>query len=143
VIRSIVTNEEKLTIPSAIIPPSEAEDIIKDMLDTAEHHMKTNPVGCAGLAANQIGKLVRIIVVKVGNEFVPMINPEITEAWAGKQKQREGCLSRPGMNPMVARHKKIKVSYETIGSAVTDKKFTKFTARVIQHEIDHLNGVYI
>jgi len=94
-----------------------------------------------GLATPQIGKNIRIIIVNNNGEITTMINPKITKkSWARKIAQ-EGCLSIPNVFGDVKRHKKIKcVFYDESGEkkslAVSD-----LPARIIQHEIDHLEGI--
>ena len=150
-IRPIVTNKEKLAIPSEpILSPITADVIISDMLDTAKHY-QSKPIGCMGLAANQIGYLYRIILVFHAQEWNVMINPEV-ELIPGKSKyMRESCLSRPGVNAKLKRHKNVRVRYssDSISTNVLslipgiERKFTGLAARIIQHEVDHLDGIYI
>ena len=108
-----------------------------------------NPKG-VGLAAPQIGNLVRICLVysKPSHKILTLINPEIT--WQSKRISRgvvgsknpyEGCLSVPGIWGIVERHKQIKVRYLTPNSQTVIRKFSGLTGVVAQHEIDHLNGI--
>lgn len=142
-VRNIVTNEEKLKLISLSVESfNDVSDIANDLMDTADFYSKM-PIGCVGLACNQIGILRRIITVKYAGEWLIMINPVIVESWAGRFNGLESCLSRPGRKVGVRRHKKIKVEYTEIDGTFTTRIFTKFIARVIQHEVDHLNGKYI
>lgn len=97
----------------------------------------------AGLAANQIGISRNLAVAILENgEFMKLINPRVVES-SGKQKDDEGCLSIPNVVLEIHRSNKITIEYmDTEGKA---QEFTAsgFTARVIQHEIDHLNGLLI
>lgn len=94
-----------------------------------------------GLAAPQVGKSVRMIVVNTKNGSLCMINPKITKQSWGKEWDTEGCISLPGIYGDVKRHKKVTCEY-------LDKKGKKqkieangLMARVIQHETDHLDGI--
>ena len=142
-VKNIVTNEEKLSLVSfPVVYSQEVLDIANDLVDTAKKHAVSG-LGCVGLACNQIGIFKRIITVYYGGEWVVMINPKIVESWAGRFNAREACLSRPGKNVSKARFKKIRVDYIDINGHEITQQFTKFTARVVQHEVDHLNGLYI
>lgn len=94
-----------------------------------------------GLAAPQIGKSIRVAIVKTKDGIVPLINPKIIKKSFKKEIGSEGCLSIPGVFGTVKRHLKI-----TVETSDADGKPMKFTAegmfaRVVQHEIDHLDGV--
>lgn len=142
-IRPIVTNKEKLSIPVGNWIDLSISEVIKDLVDTAEYHQK-KPVGCVGLAANQIGHDIPVITIWHGGKFMIMGEPKITKMFGGKDWKREGCLSVQGKNPRIQRNKKIRISFFNInGDFKENIQFTGFTARVIQHEVDHLNGVTI
>ena len=147
-IRSIVTNKEKLALISPEIHDVyKAKDIIAELKETAAHYQK-KPIGCAGLAANQIGELARIFVIWFDGGWFPVVNPEIYLIPGKSRYEHEGCLSRPGVNVKLQRHKKIRLSYWDgkgldYRVRVENRRFTGFNARVIQHEFDHLNGVTI
>ncbi len=143
-IRPIVTNKAILAIPSEpvqVITPKVLE-IIKDLQDTANYHQPSK-IGCAGLAANQISYLYRIILVWNGKVWITMINPRWNPRDGKQTNSHEGCLSRPGVNVKVKRHKRIKVWHEDEHGTDQSFKASHFFARVIQHETDHLNGVFI
>ncbi len=143
---NIVTDKERLALKSTevdldLLTPDFC--VIRDLLETAEHYRLHGKVGCAGLAANQISYLDRIVVVWRTTHWVVMVNPVI-EILKGKWGlSHEGCLSRPGVNVKVKRAKRIKVSYYDANSKINNIKLTGFLARVAQHEVDHLNGVFI
>jgi len=142
-VKNIVTNEKKLSLVSLYVDSyTEVLGIASDLVDTAIFYSKM-PIGCVGLACNQIGILKRIIVIRFEGSWLVMINPVIEEAWAGKFNAKEGCLSRPGKSVSMRRYKKIRVTYTDVTGDRINKKFTKFNARVIQHEVDHLDGKYI
>jgi peptide deformylase len=98
-----------------------------------------------GLAAPQVGLSKRLIVIDtfpVDKTSTPMIfvNPEILESW-GEITMEEGCLSIPGVNEQVTRPEGILLKYQDIEGIEKTEKHDGWTARVIQHEIDHLNGI--
>lgn len=151
-IREIITNKKALAIPSKPISDwGETHRIVQDMIDTGEHYRK-KPIGCVGLAANQIGELVNIIIVHTGGDWIVMCNPEL-EVMPGKMGySHEGCLSRPGVKAKIKRHKKVRVAWldlffceetKQVVQSPKLKKFGGFSARIIQHEMDHLKGVFI
>ncbi len=108
-----------------------------DLLDT----LKANAEGCVGMAANMIGVNKRIIAFFDGDKYNEMFNPEILKAEISFETE-EGCLSLTGTRP-VKRYKTIKVKYQTRRFEWRIKTFSGFTAQIIQHEIDHLNGKII
>jgi peptide deformylase len=139
-IKEIVKDEEFLSQKSEKFIFGEDDYIIQDLIDTAEAH-KDN---CAGLAAPQIGYLKRVVIVRIGNEgYLPMINPVIFSKRGGTRICSEGCLSLEGMRD-VKRHKEILYKYENIdGKTIVSRPIKGYLAQVIQHEVDHLNGVLI
>lgn len=114
------------------------QQIAQDLLDTLLAHRDS----CVGMAANMIGQLKRIIVFD--NEGAPMLmfNPEIIKA-SGEYEAEEGCLSLLGGPRKTKRYEKIKVQYQTRDFQTRLKTFSGWTAQIIQHEIDHCNGVLI
>ncbi len=95
-----------------------------------------------GLAAPQVGVLKRIIVFDPGNGLMCLINPEIT--WTrGREVMPEGCLSFPGVELEVKRHREIAVRALDLDGKSVEFKARDITARIIQHEVDHLDGVLI
>ena len=116
-------------------------NVIYDLMDTANSAKHF----CAGLAANQIGHELRIFVMKIKNQFVPMVNPEIVSKSKGFRIEKEGCLSFPGYEARKKRHQVIKVSYTDPikGKFIKAKKLKNMEARIFQHELDHLNGISI
>ena len=119
--------------------PATAEDapIVRDLLDTLAAHRD----GCVGMAANMIGEAVRIIVFD--DEGVPtvMLNPEIVKA-SEPYETEEGCLSLAGVRK-TGRFRKIKVQFHNEQMQLRLKTYSGWTAQIIQHEIDHCNGVLI
>lgn len=94
-----------------------------------------------GLAAPQIGKNIRIVVVTLNGKPVCMINPEITKRSWAKEWDEEGCLSVPNYYGQVQRNKKINCIYTTPEGKKVKVQTKEMDARVIQHEIDHLDGI--
>jgi len=119
---------------------ADAEDIqtAKDLAETLEHHKE----GCVGMAANMIGVPKRIIVFYDSKKIITMFNPEITEKNQPYETE-EGCLSLLGGPRSVTRYKSIKVRYQDKFMKTHEKRFSGFTAQIIQHEVDHCNGVLI
>ena len=116
-----------------------AEDlpIAKDLLDTLEAHKDS----CVGMAANMIGEAVLIIAFDNEGSYLVMLNPEIVKC-AGQYETEEGCLSLEG-DRKTKRCRSIKVRYQTESLQTRLKTFTDWTAQIIQHEIDHCNGILI
>ena len=110
----------------------------QDLLDTLAFHKD----GCVGMAANMIGVTKRIIVFDNEGTYMTMLNPEILKA-EGEYEAQEGCLSLLGGPRKCRRYRKIKVQYQNLQMQVRIKTFTGWTAQIIQHEIDHCNGVLI
>ena len=120
--------------------PATREDLAtaQDLLDTLLAHRAS----CVGMAANMIGVTKRIIVFD--NEGTPMLmlNPEIVRS-SGEYETEEGCLSLLGGPRKTKRFRKIKVQYQTTDFQLRLKTFSGWTAQIIQHEIDHCNGILI
>ena len=110
----------------------------EDLLDTLTAHRDT----CVGMAANMIGVLRNIIVFDNQGTYMTMLNPEILKADRGYETE-EGCLSLLGAPRKTLRFRKIKVQYQDLQLRTRIKTFTDFTAQIIQHEIDHCNGILI
>ena len=116
--------------------------VAQDLLDTLMAHKET----CVGMAANMIGVKKRIIAFLDESGRVPaytvMLNPEIIKK-EGAYDTEEGCLSLLGGPRKCKRYKTIKVQYQTAEMQTRVKTYTGWTAQIIQHEIDHCNGVLI
>ena len=119
--------------------PATREDLdtALDLVDTLRYHKD----GCVGMAANMIGVLRRIIAFDNDGEYMVMMNPEIVKS-SGVYEAEEGCLSLSGVRK-TKRFKSIKVKYENLRFEPRFKTFTGWTAEIIQHEIDHCNGILI
>ena len=137
-IKKIVKDENILTQKSEQVSIEEAQEIITDLLDTAKAHIDN----CAGLAAPQIGVLKKVIVVRTGNSFFPMVNPMIIKKSGKKFVNHEGCLSLEGVRS-VERYENILVNYTDGGGKRQTKSFNGIMSVIVQHEVDHLNGKLI
>ena len=111
--------------------------IAQDLLDTLAAHRD----GCVGMAANMIGVSKRIIVFDNNGTDMVMFNPEIIKQ-SGPYEAEEGCLSLSGVRK-TKRWKSIKVQYQNEKFQTRLKTFTDWPAQIIQHEIDHCNGILI
>jgi peptide deformylase len=112
--------------------------VAQDLLDTLMAHRES----CVGMAANMIGVKKRIIAFDNNGEYMVMYNPEIIKK-DGMYETEEGCLSLLGGPRKTKRYKAIKVQYQNEKFQLRIKTFTGWTAQIIQHEIDHCNGILI
>jgi peptide deformylase len=136
-VKDIVRDEAVLAVKSE--PATRADmQTVRDLLDTVE----ANSERCVGMAANMIGVHKTILVALIGNEYVAMINPRIVDRSKETYDTEEGCLSLSGVRP-VTRYKTIIVEY-------LDRKFKRrrgifrdYEAEIIQHEMDHFDGIII
>ena len=119
--------------------PATADDlpIAADLLETLAHHR----AGCVGMAANMIGINKRIIAFDNEGTYMVMFNPEIIKK-SGPYTAEEGCLSLAGVRP-AKRWQSIKVRWHNEKFQERLKTFTGWTAQIIQHEIDHCEGIII
>ena len=134
--KPIIHDEEFLaqkSEPASFMDIAVAQDLLDMLAAHAEH--------CVGLAANMIGVRKRIIAVNVGPMNIAMLNPEIVKR-SGKYMTEEGCLSLTGERPAV-RYEKITVKYLDLQFKQHKESFSGFTAQIIQHEVDHCDGIII
>lgn len=119
--------------------PATPEDraVADDLLDTLKAHRE----GCVGMAANMIGVNKRIIAFENEGGYLVMFNPQIIKQ-SKPYDTEEGCLSLPGIRP-TRRYQSIKVQYQNERFQMRYKTFTGFPAQIIQHEIDHCEGILI
>ena len=120
--------------------PATGEDlqIARDLLDTLAAHKES----CVGMAANMIGICKRIIAFDNVGSYTVMLNPKIVKQ-ADAYEAEESCLSLLGGPRKTVRFRKIKVEYQTPELQTRLKTFTGWTAQIIQHEIDHCNGILV
>lgn len=120
--------------------PATKEDlqVAQDLLDTLKSHKDE----CVGMAANMIGVRKRVIVFDNEGTYMTMFNPEIIKCH-GAYEAEEGCLSLLGRPRKCKRYKIIKVKWQTAEFQTRVKYFTGWPAQIIQHEVDHCDGVLI
>lgn len=135
-IKPIVTSQLMLRMPSEDATPADAS-IAQDLVDTLRAHADE----CVGVAANMIGVRKRIIAVMDASTPIVMYNPQIISS-NGEYTAVESCLSLTGERS-TTRFRSIEVSYLDEGFRPRTKHFCGFTAQIIQHEIDHCNGIVI
>lgn len=111
--------------------------IIEDLKDTLTFHREH----CVGMAANMIGYQKRMMIVNDEGQFLILINPSLIQKQGSYQTQ-EGCLSLEGVRD-TKRYQKIKVDYFDENMKHRIKTFTGYTAQIIQHELDHFEGILI
>ena len=135
-IREIMRDE---TFLSQNAEPAVLEDlpVAQDLLDTLTAHKD----GCVGMVANMIGVCKRIIAFDNEGKYIVMLNPEIVKK-SGLYEAEEGCLSLTGTRK-AKRWQSIKVQYQNEQFQTRFKTFTGWTAQIIQHEIDHCEGILI
>lgn len=108
-----------------------------DLLDTLKAHTEE----CVGMAANMIGVRKNIIAVNTGKVMLLMFNPQIVNK-LDQYETEEGCLSLEGTRSCI-RYREIEVEYQDMSFKKQKHKYTGWTAQIIQHEIDHCNGIII
>ena len=136
IIKKIV--RDPLFLAQKSVDATEADrQVVNDLLDT----LRANLDCCAGMAANMIGVRKNIIVVAAELFQFAMINPVITKK-SGMFRTEEGCLSLTGVRPCT-RYREIEVDYLDQNFKPQHGKYSGWTAQIIQHEIDHCNGVVI
>ena len=135
-IREICRDETFLAQKAA---PATADDLAtaQDLLDTLTAHKD----GCVGMAANMIGANKRIIAFDNGGTHMVLFNPEIVKC-SGPYQAEEGCLSLTGTRK-AKRFQTVKVQWQNEKFQTRLKTFTGWTAEIIQHEIDHCEGIVI
>ena len=135
-IREICRDETFLAQKAA---PATADDLAtaQDLLDTLTAHKD----GCVGMAANMIGVCKRIIALDNEGTYMVMFNPVIVRQ-SGPYETQEGCLSLSGVRK-TKRFQTVKVQWQNEQFQTRLKTFTGWTAEIIQHEIDHCEGILI
>ena len=135
-VKTIVKDPLFLALKSE--PATEADrQVVTDLLDT----LRANLEHCVGMAANMIGVRKRIIVVAAGPFLFAMINPVITKK-TGAFQTKESCLSLEGERPCT-RYREIEVDYLDQNFKKQHGKYSGWTAQIIQHEVDHCDGIVI
>jgi peptide deformylase len=120
------------------VPATESDvPVLDDLVDT----LRANADRCVGMAANMIGVNKRILVFSLGPVIIQMINPTITKR-VGLYETEEGCLSLDGTRK-TTRYQSIDVEFYDRNFKKQKQTFSAFTAQIIQHEIDHFEGLLI
>lgn len=135
-VRPIMRDVFFLSQPSVPAGPEDLP-VAEDLLETLAFHRE----GCVGMAANMIGVAKRIIAFDKEGQYMVMFNPEIVKK-SGPYETEEGCLSLEGVRT-AKRWQSIKVKYQNRDFQTRFKTFTGWTAQIIQHEVDHLEGIII
>ena len=135
-IRDICKDEAFLAQKAEPATPDDLQTAA-DLLETLEHHKD----GCVGMAANMIGVNKRIIAFDNEGAYLVMFNPEILKG-SDPYQTEEGCLSLSGTRP-AKRWRSIKVRWQNEHFQERRKTFTGWTAQILQHEIDHCDGILI
>ena len=135
-VREIMHDPVFLAVPSERAT-REDKPIALDLLDT----LRANLDGCVGMAANMIGEHKRIIAVHTGIAQMVMFNPKIVHK-SGAYEAEEGCLSLAGVR-RTTRYQSIVVEYQDLMMKKQRRSFSGFTAQIIQHEVDHCEGILI
>lgn len=142
-VKKIVKFDKSLYQKSIEITKEEIEsDAIKQLASDLLETMDANN-NCVGLAAPQIGIHKKMIVVNLSFMTYVLINPEVTSATGKIIKREEACMSYPRMQKRVGRHKNITVKALSQWGEEINLNLTDFDARLVAHEIDHLNGITI
>ncbi len=136
-IKEIIHDSILLTRKSEVAT-KESLQVAQDLLDTLVAHKD----GCVGMAANMIGVYKRIIAFDNDGTYMVMFNPEIIKK-SGPYDAEEGCLSLLGGPRKCKRYQTIKVQWQTAEFHARIKTFIGFPAHIIQHEVDHCDGVLI
>jgi len=135
-VRPIMHDPLFLAQPSAPASPADKQVAI-DLVDT----LRTHEDGCVGMAANMIGVRKRIIVINAGFAPMVLVNPVITRKSDAYQAE-EGCLSLAGVRK-TTRYQEIDVTFQDMDFKLRQQHFSGWAAQIIQHEVDHCDGILI
>ena len=135
----IQTGNENLSLRTVCTDVSVVNSEVKKLIQKMQKTLTASD-GC-GLAAPQIGKNIRVIIAQLGKKFVPMVNPKVKYLTEKENLDSEGCLSVPGEYGKVWRKNSLEVEYLDEKGKKTIRTLHMFDARVVQHEIDHLDGI--
>ncbi len=136
----IVIGEQQPVLRAKTKEVAVTKDILKLLKDMEQTTVKADGLG---LAAPQIGQSLRLCVAKVNGRLTPLINPHITFKSKETDVMEEGCLSLPNIWLPVPRSTSIVVKYLNAKGQPQERKFDGMEARIIQHEVDHLDGKLI
>ncbi len=136
-VKPLIHDPEFLAVPS--VPATDADlPVARDLLDTLTAYKDS----CVGMAANMIGVSKQIICFNNKGEFMTMLNPQLIKK-LDEYETEESCLSLLGGPRKTKRYRQIRVRYLTLDMKEREKTFTGFTAQIIQHELDHCEGILI
>lgn len=135
--RLVLYPDERLRVKCEPVPEGEGAELVAALVQVLERE------GGAGLAAPQIGSGLRVCVIGSGSSTNVLINPEIVKRSKKTSVDVEGCLSMPGTMASVRRNNSVTVRARDLNGDTRRVKATGFMARVMQHEIDHLDGILI
>jgi len=134
----IITDMKSLRVPCDECAIEDIASIESELISA----MNASETRAAGLAANQIGINARVFVMVNGSEIITIANPKIIRTFGKQSASIEGCLSLPRVQSMVKRSVKVTIGYTNRSTLeYVERTFRQFQARVVQHEIDHLNGI--
>lgn len=132
-----IVKDQQLLAQKAVPATKHDLPLATDLRDTLTAHQQE----CVGMAANMIGVNKRVIIAQIGPLSLVMFNPQITAKQQSYQTT-EGCLSLTGKRP-TTRYRQITVSFYNQNWQKRELTLTDFSAEIIQHEIDHCNGIII
>ena len=135
-IQPIMRDPMFLAVPSEKATRADKQHAL-DLLDT----LRANLDRCVGMAGNMIGVRKRIIAVHTGFSQIAMINPVIVSR-SGPYETQEGCLSLDGVRK-VTRYEQIEVSFQDLMMRAHKQRYSGHVAQIIQHEVDHCDGILI
>ncbi len=117
---------------------------IKELILNMSKILESDP-NDVGLAAPQVGQSVQLIIIKpsLNSKLLVLINPKLKKKSFGKETMEEACLSLPGFSALIKRYKKIVIEALNPDGKLIKIETNGFPARIIQHEMDHLNGILI
>ena len=135
-----------LTFPDPLLrqkakPVTQFDTALADTLNNMVETMRAS--NGVGLAATQVGIMSRLFVLEFKKYRLKMVNPEIIKISGPEHTLEEACLSLPNVARMVTRPNTVHVSYQSEDGTPHKEVFKGFTARIIQHELDHLDGILI
>jgi|TARA_Y100000034_G_scaffold61248_1_gene74359 peptide deformylase len=124
-----------LPVITADTEPEDRKEILDNMVETMKHY------GGIGLSANQVGLALRMFVFGDNKHYVPCFNPRIISTSEKKVPIEEGCLTYPGLFVKIFRPDEVTLTFEDENRELHEETFTGLMARVVLHEMDHMNGI--
>ena len=138
--RILQLGDPNLRTISAPVEPSQASTVMQDLEDTLAEFRRTHGFG-RGISAIQIGEAVRLIFLKVDGVRYELINPEYTWQSVEKFPLWDDCFSFPDLMVHLRRHEKVTIRYQDDGGCWTELEADGALSELIQHEMDHLDGI--